>query len=100
MLLSLERPFDLEEFAQQLGETLVEVTVPREHLGEALRRVAEFMGFGIYVYEIAVRPAPAELLNGFVVRLQRVDYRPERKGWGPFEERGRSDSPFGPDGRR
>ena len=100
MLLSLERPFNLEDFSQELGETTVEVTVPREHLGEALRRVAEFMGFGIYVYEISVRPAPAELLNGFIVRLQRVDFKPEKGAWTAFEERGRSESPFGPEGRR
>ncbi|HTT25474.1 MAG TPA: hypothetical protein VMH90_00735 [Thermoplasmata archaeon] len=99
-LLSLERPFDPDEFAQQLGETLIEVKVPRDQLAEVLRRVAEFMGFGIYVYEIAVRPAPTELLNDFVVTLRRVDFQPARSGWVPFEEKGRSDSPFGPEGRR
>jgi hypothetical protein len=99
-LLTLERPFDADEFAQQLGETLIEVKVPRDQLAEVLRRVADFMGFGIYVYEIAVRPAPTELLNDFVVTLRRVDFQAAKPGWVPFEEKGRSDSPFGPEGRR
>jgi hypothetical protein len=99
-LLTLERPFDPDDFAQQLGETLIEVKVPRDQLAEVLRRVADFMGFGIYVYEIAVRPAPTELLNDFIVTLRRVDFQPAKPGWVPFEEKGRSDSPFGPEGRR
>lgn len=99
-LLSLERPFSVDEFAEQLGETVLQVTVPREELAEVLRRVSEFMGFGIYVYDISVKPAQSELLKSFVVTLQRVDFRPERGTWAPFEERGRSESPFGPDGSR
>jgi hypothetical protein len=99
-LLTLERPFDPDEFAQQLGETLIQVKVPRDQLAEVLKRVSEFMGFGIYVYEIAVRPAPTELLNEFVVTLRRVDFQPEKHGWVPFEDKGRSESPFGPEGRR
>ena len=100
-LISLERPFDVDEFAQQLGETTFRAVVPREALGEVLRRISDFMGFGIYVYSIRVAPAPgSELLKEFVVELQRVDYAPERKEWTPFQERGRSESPFGPDGRR
>jgi hypothetical protein len=99
-LLTLERPFSVDEFAEQLGETNLRVTVPREELAEVIRRVAEFMGFGIYVYEFSVRPAPEELLKSFIVELRRVDFQATRGAWVPFEERGRSDSPFGPEGRR
>ena len=74
----------------------IRVTVPREELAEVLRRVSEFMGFGIYVYEISIRPAPSESLAGFVVELRRVDYSAARGSWGPFEDKGRSESPFGP----
>ncbi len=74
-----------------LGETAIRLTVPRDSLGEVLRRVTEFMGFGIYVYSITVRPAPSELLKGFVVELQRVDYDPEGQRWKPFVERGAVD---------
>ncbi|HKS59859.1 MAG TPA: hypothetical protein VJS68_03675 [Thermoplasmata archaeon] len=73
------------------------MTVPREHLAEVLRRVSDFMGFGIYVYSIRVTPSPSELLKSFDVELQRVDFTPPA-GWVPFEEKGRSDSPFGPSG--
>jgi hypothetical protein len=100
MLISLERQFDIDEFSQLLGETVVRTEVPREDLAEALRRVSEFMGFGIYVYSVRVRPAKDELLNRFVVELQRVDYDPKTEDWIPFEETGRSDSPFGPTGGR
>ncbi len=99
-LISLERPFDMDEFSSLLGETSVRVTVPREDLAEALRRVSEFMGFGIYVYAISVRPWPGDLLKSFVVELQRVDYDPEKRAWTPFVEKGTSDSPFGPSGTR
>lgn len=99
-LISLERPFDMDEFSSLLGETSVRVTVPREDLAEALRRVSEFMGFGIYVYAISVRPSPGDLLKSFVVELQRVDYDPEKRAWTPFVEKGTSDSPFGPSGTR
>ncbi len=99
-LLALERPFSVDEFAAQLGVTALEVTVPRDDLAEVLRRVCDFMGFGIYVYEVRVRPAPSELLKSFVVSLRRVDFRPERGEWAEFEEQGRSDSPFGPRGQR
>ena len=71
-----------------LGETAVRVTVPPDALGEVLRRVLDFMGFGIYVYAISVRPSPSELLKGFIVELQRVDYDPTTKTWTPFVERG------------
>jgi hypothetical protein len=87
-LIRLERPFDVDEFSRLLGETAVRVTVPRDALPEVLRRVTEFMGFGIYVYAITVRPSPSELLKGFVVELQRVDYDPSAKAWRPFVERG------------
>ena len=99
-LITLDRPFDLDEFSSLLGETSVRVTVPREALPEVLRRVTEFMDFGIYVYAVTVRPAPAELLKSFVVELQRVDYSAEKGSWVPFVEKGATDSPFGPTGDR
>lgn len=99
-LITLERPFDVDEFSTLLGETSIRVTVPRDALPEVLRRVTEFMGFGIYVYSISVRPAPAELLKSFVVELQRVDYSTEKGAWLPFVEKGTADSPFGPSGGR
>jgi len=97
-LITLERPFDVDQFSNLLGETSIRVTVPRDALPEVLRRVFEFMGFGIYVYAITVRPAPTELLKAFVVELQRVDYSAKDGRWGPFVEKGTSDSPFGPSG--
>jgi hypothetical protein len=99
-LISLERPFDIDEFSQLLGETTIRVTVPREDLADALKRVSEFMGFGIYVYSIKVRPGPSDLLKDFVVELQRVDFNSLKGDWVPFEDKGASDSPFGPTGRR
>ena len=99
-LISLERPFDLDEFARSLGENAVRVVVPREDLPEVLRRVTDFMGFGIYVYRISVRPAPSDLLKQFIVELERVDFSAERRDWVTFEEKGRSESPFGPGSNR
>jgi hypothetical protein len=99
-LISLERPFDVDEFSSMLGETSLRVTVPREDLPEVLRRVVEFMGFGIYVYSVAIRPAPSDLLKSFVVELHRVDYSATQSDWIPFVEKGASDSPFGPSGTR
>ena len=99
-LISLDRPFDLDEFSTLLGATSIRVTVPREDLTELLRRVTDFMGFGIYVYAVTVRPAPTELLKSFVVELQRVDYSAEKGTWVPFVEKGTVDSPFGPTGDR
>ncbi len=99
-LITLERPFDVDEFSGLLGETSIRVTVPLEHLAEVFRRVTEFMGFGIYVYSVHVRPAASEFLKSFVVELQRVDYAPAEKNWVPFVEKGTSDSPFGPTGTR
>ena len=75
-----------------LGETAIRVTVPHDALAEVLRRVTDFMGFGIYIYSVTVRPAPEELLKGFVVELQRVDYDSEAKAWKPFVERGAADT--------
>ncbi len=95
-LIHLERPFDIDEFSQLLGETAIRVTVPRDALPEVLRRISDFMGFGIYVYEFTVRPAPSELLRNYIVELRRVDYSAEKAAWVPFVERGTSDSPFGP----
>jgi hypothetical protein len=99
-LIALERPFDVDDFAGLLGETSIRVTVPREDLAEVLRRVSEFMGFGIYVYAISLRPTPGDLLKSFVLELQRVDYDPEKGAWVPFIEKGTSSSPFGPTGTR
>jgi hypothetical protein len=99
-LLSLERPFDVDEFAQQLGENLIRVRVPREHLGEVLTRVANFMGFGIYVYRFSVRPASSGILKEFEVELERVDFSTTSGEWAPFQEKGQSDSPFGPNSDR
>jgi hypothetical protein len=99
-LITLDRPFDFDEFSSLLGETSIRVTVPRDALPEVLRRVTEFMGFGIYVYAISVRPAPAELLKSFVVELQRVDYSPEKGTWVPFVEQGAVRSPYGAPGDR
>ncbi|HTT15880.1 MAG TPA: hypothetical protein VMH49_00765 [Thermoplasmata archaeon] len=92
-LIRLERPFDPDEFSRMLGETSIRLTVPRDALPEVLRRATEFMGFGIYVYAISVRPAPSELLQGFVVELQRVEYDPEENRWKPFVERGAVGAP-------
>ena len=99
-LITLERPFDVDEFSTLLGGTSIRITVPRDALPEVLRRVTEFMGFGIYVYSISIRPAATELLKGFVVELQRVDYSAEKGIWVPFVEKGTTDSPFGPTGDR
>lgn len=88
----------MDEFARSLGETSIKVIVPREDLPELLRRVTDFMGFGIYVYQLTVRPAPAELLKSFEVELLRVDYSRERGRWVPFVEKGAVDSPYGPTG--
>lgn len=99
-LISLERPFDIDEFSQLLGQTQIQVTVPRDSLAEVLRRICDFMGFGIYVYTVRVRPGPEELLKTFVVELQRVDFSPKTGDWAPFQDRGRADNPFGPTGTR
>jgi len=87
-LITLDRGFDLDEFSSLLGQTSIRVTVPTSDLLAVLQRVAEFMGFGIYVYAISVRPAPAELLKEVVLELQRVDYSAEKGAWVPFTEKG------------
>ena len=97
-LIRLERPFDVDEFSQMLGETAIRVTVPPDALPEVLRRLTDFMGFGIYVYAFSVRPAASELLKGYVVELQRVDFDPETKAWKPFVERGTAGAPDGSGG--
>lgn len=99
-LITLDPPFDVDEFAGLLGETAIRVTVPRENLAEVLARATEFMGFGIYVYSISIRPAPSDLLKAFVVELQRVDYSSAEGDWVPFQDKGTSASPFGPSGTR
>jgi hypothetical protein len=98
-LIALEPPFDLDEFAGLLGQTTIRVKVPKEDLSEALRRVTDFMGFGIYIYAFSVRPAPEDQLKKFVLELTRVDFSTARNDWVPFQERGRSESPFGPDAK-
>jgi len=95
-LITLDRPFDIEAFSQQLGEPVIQLSVPRENLAELLTRVVEFMGFGIYVYTIAIRPGPQDMLKGFDVELRRVEYSSAQGAWVPFVERGRSTHPFGP----
>ena len=99
-LIALEAAFDVDEFARGLGENQIRVEVPREDLPEVLRRVTDFMGFGIYVYSVVVRPADEDTLKKFVVELQRVDFSPTHKQWIAFEEKGRSESPFGPDSNK
>jgi hypothetical protein len=99
-LITLDRPFDPDEFSALLGETSIRVTVPRDALPEVLRRITEFMDFGIYVYSVSIRPAPSELLKSFVVELQRVDFSAEKGVWVAFVEKGTTDSPFGPAGDR
>jgi hypothetical protein len=97
-LITLDRAFDVDEFSALLGETSIRVTVPREAVLEVLHRVTEFMGFGIYVYSVTIRPAPGELLKNFVVELQRIDYSAEKEAWVPFVEKGSVGSPSGPGG--
>ncbi|MCI4317413.1 MAG: hypothetical protein L3J96_02650 [Thermoplasmata archaeon] len=100
MLIALEKPFSVDDFSKLLGETTIRVVVPREDLPEVLRRVSDFMGFGIYVYSFHVRPAPSDMLKEFVLELQRVDFSAGKGDWAPFQDRGRSESPFGPDEKR
>lgn len=100
VLISLEKPFDVDDFAALLGQTQIQLTVPRDSLAEVLRRACDFMGFGIYVYTIRVRPGPEELLKTFIVEMQRVDYSAQEGDWKPFQDRGRADNPFGPTGTR
>ena len=95
-LLTLDRPFDIDGFSQLLGETSIRIEVPKEDLPEVLRRITDFMGFGIYVYAFSVRPASEESLRRFVVELQRVDFSGTERRWVPFQEKGTSESPFGP----
>ncbi|HZY70441.1 MAG TPA: hypothetical protein VFF67_05625 [Thermoplasmata archaeon] len=99
-LIALERPFSVDEFAALLGSNRIRVVVPKEDLAEALQRISDFMGFGIYVYEFVVRPAPEDQLKKFVVELTRVDFSAARGDWLPFQDKGRSESPFGPDAKR
>lgn len=86
-LITLDRGFDIDQFSSLLGETSIRVNVPREDLIEVLRRVFEFMGFGVYVYAISVKPGPTDLLKEFVLELRRVDYSAEQGGWVPFVEK-------------
>jgi len=86
-LITLDRGFDVDQFSSLLGETSIRVTVPRADLPEVLRRVLEFMGFGVYVYAIAVRPGPSDLLKEFVVELRRIDFSAEKGEWTPFVEK-------------
>ncbi|HYK93862.1 MAG TPA: hypothetical protein VEY07_07475 [Thermoplasmata archaeon] len=86
----------MDGFSRLLGETSIRVEVPKEDLPEVLRRITDFMGFGIYVYSIEVRPGTEETLRTFVVSLQRVDFSATERRWVAFEEKGPAESPFGP----
>jgi hypothetical protein len=86
-LISLDRGFDIDQFSGMLGETSIRVSVPREDLPEVLRRVLDFMGFGIYVYTIALRPGPSDLLKEFVLELRRIDFSAEKGDWTAFVEK-------------
>jgi hypothetical protein len=86
-LITLDRGFDLDQFSSLLGETSIRVTVPREDVPEVLRRVLEFMGFGVYVYSLALRPGPSDLLKEFVLELRRIDFSSEKGDWAPFVEK-------------
>ncbi len=92
-LITLDRGFDIDQFSSMLGETSIRVIVPREDLPEVLRRVLDFMGFGVYVYTIALRPGPSNLLKEFVLDLRRIDFSAEKQDWTPFVEK---DPPTGP----
>lgn len=92
-LITLDRGFDIDQFSSMLGETSIRVTIPREDLPEVLRRVLDFMGFGIYVYSIALRPGPSDLLKEFVLELRRIDFSAETGDWSAFVEK---DPPTGP----
>jgi hypothetical protein len=91
-LITLDRAFDVDEFSALLGQTSIRIPVPASDLPEVLKRVTEFMGFGVYIYAISVRPGPSETLKEFVVELQRVDYSAEKKAWLPFVEKGAAGS--------
>jgi hypothetical protein len=95
-ILKLEPPFDVDDFCRQLGETHLRATVPKAQVPEVLRRILEFMDFGVYVYTLVVLPAPGATLDRFVVQLDRIQYHESRKVWMPFQERGVADNPFGP----
>ncbi len=95
-ILRLEAPFDVDDFCRQLGETHLRASVPKAQVAEVLKRILEFMDFGVYVYTLVVLPAPGGTLDRFVVQLDRIQYHEARKVWVPFEERGGADNPFGP----
>lgn len=81
-----EKPFDLDEFSQRLGETQIKITVPATALNEVFKRVVDFMSFGIYVYSVVVIPSPKETLDTFVVQLDRINFSKSLKGWVPFQD--------------
>ena len=97
-ILRLEAPFDVDDFCRQLGETHLRATVPKAQVAEVLKRILEFMDFGVYVYTLVVLPAPGATLDRFVVQLDRIQYNEARRVWVPFEDRGVADNPFGPGG--
>ena len=86
-LITLDRGFDLDQFSSLLGETSIRVVVPRDDLMEVLRRVLEFMAFGVYVYSFSVQPGPSDLLKEFVLELRRIDFAADAHAWRPFEEK-------------
>ena len=81
-----ETPFDVDAFSQQLGEDHLRVTVPAPALGEVLKRIFDFMGFGVYVYAVVVIPSPTPTLDTYVVQLDRINFSKAKNVWVPFQE--------------
>ena len=94
-LLRLEPAFDVDELSRQLGESHLRFEVPKAELAETLKRVLEFMDFGVYVYSVVLLPAPGKTLERFVLQLDRIEYDERRGVWIPFREKGVADDPFG-----
>jgi hypothetical protein len=85
----------VDELSRQLGESHLRFEVPKTELAETLKRVFEFMDFGVYVYSVVVLPAPGKTLERFVLQLDRIEYDERRGVWIPFREKGVADDPFG-----
>ena len=80
-LISLERPFDIDEFSQMLGETTIRSrsrgrTLPRRCVASPTS-----WGSGSTCTPFGSAPAPEELLKRFVIELRRVDFSAERRDW-------------------
>lgn len=82
-----EKPFDVDEFSQMLGETSIRVVVPREQMEEVLKRAMDFINFGIYVYSIVVLPSPKKTMESFILQMDRIDYDEKRNVWIPFDDK-------------